>query len=1444
MKSTFLFYFKALTVAFLLNLSIAKGQLTGGEFTCTHVNEETNDLTGPSKNGYGHTPKGNLHIIMVYTTFLEDDNNPSLDDLSPYWPKNGVPLYAQEDANGNSGVLDRLFNAPSTYPNLTKWFRDMSNYLPPNGQDPGSGFVLTGKVFHVQISKSYPTGAPLMRIHDLFNERTIEALTLAYPNEDWTNFDTRTNNPRFVVDNSNSGPDGNIDYFTVNYRMTKDQLRALDLTQTNAGWADLNLFNGFILDDNPNDFIVSQGHTLLYYMDLTNYITYFNHEFSHNLMQSLHYASANSSVGGHYYCSNGWGLMEGINAMFQTVNGWERRRMGWVEPQTITQSGTYYLKDFVTENDCIRIPIPGSELVSGNGGFPEYLYLESHMLINHFDKKPNFNDELPTAFGIYAYMVRRDNFNYTILGNVNEHVLANNFRMLSKAGNWDHGFTNSNGKLLYSRMFPNDIGGQNFLQALRLDLNNDGKILYEGFEGSSNNEMAWVNNFNGIEKPYYTGSDMDAFRVGDEISLSGNVAALNYNLFNGYKSMNGGCAFYRGMHLNGLKIKIVDYDATTKTYEIEVDFEYYKLEKNARWAAPNIYLKNLTQNSEPDLILENGNELIIDRSYTPNSDVFETTIPTIRANPGETTLRKVKNYAFNTRFRMETGSYAIMKPLSKIKLLDESNFILRENATLEIQSGAVLSVNSGSKLELLNSSKIIVKDGGRIVIDYQSSLEYRGKCNIILEGDNSIIEFKEGSKLAIFSTLQNPSTFEFSGNGYLIFHNSTAAPTIIEANGTNCQFILKSSESKKVLELFGNAPLVLPSQLSKFEIVNSTVVMNENTSINIHCAVNLNIVSFTSNPQHVLLKHNGIRLFGQNNVSISALKITNATNGLTALNNVGNNPIKITSIRTDNCDYGFYCIGKGVTIYAGEFYGSSKAGIYLEGQDLPNNLYSITAKGNLVGAQIIGSKGILTNFFLPKIEYNGTGIVAVNAHISAKCGVIRNSGGKNVYLGYNATMDLDPNHILGAGNIDFSSSGLIQTPPILIKLEYSGLGPFLNNSKSNFISSGYKIKGELNDIYNTTFNESAIYPNILPVNQNYWMDFPTFGIPFNGSHTDVNYREYEFGQNSHYNTKTIVYRDYAPLTTASDYSLCNPFFGNQFSSIFVGLPEKQTLDETNFHVTFKNGIDYLYGDNPNYQLALNQFIKLLNSNYSQEEFGIWSNFALYNFNKITETVSNLMNDSLYASNEQLKNSNLLTLTNLYNLWDTRFNNFKSHQFDLRLSKLFLYKIMGNLNESYILLNTLQNDVKSEVDVKILNYYDCLIQRQIAFGNGSNQEYNNIIYTYCSDGFPAQEDEIPSIILGKGNVLENKNIEDDFFVFSLFPNPTYGQFTISFNTKSIGESYSLELLDLVGRVVYTYEGKCQNDNYVTTDLSGVMAGQYFVKVKVGSQVKMAKLLISK
>jgi hypothetical protein len=44
MKSLFLFYLKFLALAFLVNLSIANGQFTSGEFTYTHVNEETNDL--------------------------------------------------------------------------------------------------------------------------------------------------------------------------------------------------------------------------------------------------------------------------------------------------------------------------------------------------------------------------------------------------------------------------------------------------------------------------------------------------------------------------------------------------------------------------------------------------------------------------------------------------------------------------------------------------------------------------------------------------------------------------------------------------------------------------------------------------------------------------------------------------------------------------------------------------------------------------------------------------------------------------------------------------------------------------------------------------------------------------------------------------------------------------------------------------------------------------------------------------------------------------------------------------------------------------------------------------------------------------------------------------------------------------------------------------------
>ena len=204
----------------IIHFNLVFSQNVNLDLICGTNTNEFSDLTGPNVKGYGHTPKGNLNIVFVYVTFIEDDNNPNPDDLSSVWPKNNIPIYAIEDLNGNNMVVDRDFNSPSSYQNLSKWFRVMSNFTPPSGSNPGSGFIISGKIFHVQITKFVPPGAPLGTIQSFYTERTITALNSKYPNEDWTNFDKRTDNPLFQFDNSNSIPDGKIDYLTINFRMT------------------------------------------------------------------------------------------------------------------------------------------------------------------------------------------------------------------------------------------------------------------------------------------------------------------------------------------------------------------------------------------------------------------------------------------------------------------------------------------------------------------------------------------------------------------------------------------------------------------------------------------------------------------------------------------------------------------------------------------------------------------------------------------------------------------------------------------------------------------------------------------------------------------------------------------------------------------------------------------------------------------------------------------------------------------------------------------------------------------------------------------------------------------------------------------------------------------------------------------------------------------------
>ena len=74
-------------------------------------------------------------------------------------------------------------------------------------------------------------------------------------------------------------------------------------------------------------------------------------------------------------------------------------------------------------------------------------------------------------------------------------------------------------------------------------------------------------------------------------------------------------------------------------------------------------------------------------------------------------------------------------------------------------------------------------------------------------------------------------------------------------------------------------------------------------------------------------------------------------------------------------------------------------------------------------------------------------------------------------------------------------------------------------------------------------------------------------------------------------------------------------------------------------------------------------------------------------------------------------------------------------------------------------------------------------------------------------------------------------------FDIYPNPSDGLFTISLG--AIEDSYDIEIIDVMGRVIYT---KSDNKNEVNVDLSGKGSGIYHVRVYTGNKVWSSQVLI--
>ena len=639
-----------------------------------------------STNGYVHTPKGRLHILVV---FVDEKGNTA---SNQHWPAGQLPTWAQNSPN------DFLSKRPEDIQqtsNMSKFFHDMS----------GGKFIVTGEVF-----------PELVKIDDFnaFASQTVNEIDQnpAYDNFNWSKFDLRTNKTHstaWSTDNSNTPGDKVIDYTIY---ILKKRLSG----QGGHVKGSISSYSRYPLNGPSNNYHIKE-----YYVQeesdgsVSNIVGLFTHEFVHNLYRAPHINGANEVTGPFFYTNNGFGMMKSNIAQFKSANAFERYQLDWldsyIEISDASQGGVHALADTLVLGQAIRIRLPNSD---------QSLWLENRQRATEWDD----------VFGIEfdRYDQPREKFNRGVVAYIEDVAVdrdddmnyskgVNGIHYLSPEGNYDlqasataiesprwwqtlaHDHRN------YTLIKENPIRGQNKNQFIRWDFNNDGRIHYSSdTNGGKSNEQDMVYMWDGEEVDNLGGQL--AFGTNRKIDMATNPPPFNMPKYDASNNR------LKPTYLNGISINIGGLTPLREAI-VSIDLEDYRVHRNVRWTG-NLILRN-----DPDfspnpfkIDIQPNVRLHLDQSGTPDVS------------------RKIINIDGTEGFSMPTV------------------LTLESGTELIVNNGARMFISNNSTLFAKAGAKITVKGSGRIIFEKGTYFAVEDGAHINLVNPNSSIELAENVGMA------------------------------------------------------------------------------------------------------------------------------------------------------------------------------------------------------------------------------------------------------------------------------------------------------------------------------------------------------------------------------------------------------------------------------------------------------------------------------------------------------------------------------------------------------------------------------------------------------------------------------------------------------------------------------------------------------------------------
>ncbi|MBN1414678.1 MAG: hypothetical protein JW973_06225 [Bacteroidales bacterium] len=518
------------------------------------------------------------------------------------------------------------------------------------------------------------------------------------------------------------------------------------------------------------------------------------HELAHNLIDMLN--SAHMGGGGPLNFGalitleanhGGWSLLGGSNSSLISCNGFERWRLNWISQSNngipIAVKGvssdivkspgtkTFYLRDFITYGDAVRIKLPYVDA----GALNQYIWLENHRLkpINGKEDYPAYwqqgckDDGVP---GIYAYYQvgkdMREGPRSEIHYAFTDHLIP-----ICADGRWDVSLTvNSEA----SCMTGNPFLIQEYYSENPFSGYND--LVDHYFNTIQGNTINWkdhrqefvikLQNGELTNKLASLGDNNDPFTGTTALNLSSNPAPVNVVTYHHLRGSTGiisksSRTDNQKIHLSGLRIDMTSQQ--NGEMKVDVRWDYYNVTKNVRWTG-NIVLHE-------NVILNTGKTITLDQNNTPNQHT-RNAVTGVFAGP------TYFNCLNNSNFTMQSSSYINQQNLSSFILNSGSKLTINDGSIFTVKSGCTMQVKSGATLDVYGSGRIEVENGGYICIENGANV----KLNNVL----SFINLRPGYSLGVnTSVIPNPGTCVNNANninytGYGAINTTFTADTYIQ----------------------------------------------------------------------------------------------------------------------------------------------------------------------------------------------------------------------------------------------------------------------------------------------------------------------------------------------------------------------------------------------------------------------------------------------------------------------------------------------------------------------------------------------------------------------------------------------------------------------------------------------------------------------------------------